>query len=204
MLFHIFIMMFKYVIGLIFCIGVMGDSLVPDTVLQYDILMRNKLIGSLEVSRKTVGTVTTYQSFTRIKTKLLTPIAVDYKYVVSFDNELLQRANVNIWVNDRPHAETSTSWKNNQYRIVKNKKESNLEDSIDYTTILLYFKEPKHIDYCYSEQDGTMNTIVALGNHSYKKINANGKENLYFYKKGVLHHATIDGGVVSFEMRISE
>ena len=196
--------MVKYLIGLVFVVSVMGDCLIPDTVLKYDIFVKNKPIGSLEVSRKTLGTVTTYQSFTSIKTKILTTIAVDYKYDVSFDNDHLQKASVNILINHKPHAETSTLWKDNQYLIVKNKKESTLKDSIAYTTILLYFKEPKHIDYCYSEQDGTMNTIVPLGNHSYKKINANGKENIYFYRKGVLDHATIDGGVVNFEMRISE
>jgi len=196
--------MIKHLVWLIFFIGLNSDSISTNTSLHYDIIMKDKVIGSLDTHQNTKGSLTTYQSLTSIKTKLLTTIEVDYKYDVIFNNSLLKKANVSIVINDRQHAETSTLWKNDQYEIVKNQKESSFKDSIQYTTILMYFKEPKKIKNCYSEQDGSMNTIVSLGNHRYKKINAKGKENTYFYKKGVLHKANIDGGVVNFELRIRE
>lgn len=196
--------MFKHLIWLIFLMGFSSDSTFLATTLHYDIVMKDKIIGSLDTHQKTKGNVTTYQSFTSIKTRLLTTIEVDYKYDVTFSKAMLKKAKVSIVVNSREHAETSTLWKNTQYQIIKNKKESTLQDSIQYTTVLMYFKEPKNIKKCYSEQDGTMNTIVSLGNHKYKKINANGKENMYFYKNGILHEADIDGGLVSFAIRIRD
>ncbi|MGS0527081.1 DUF6134 family protein [Zobellia nedashkovskayae] len=196
--------MFKHLIWLIFLMGFSSDSTFLATTLHYDIIMKDKIIGSLDTHQKTKGNVTTYQSFTSIKTKLLTTIEVDYKYDVTFSKVMLKKAKVSIVVNSRENAETSTLWKNTQYQIIKNKKESTLQDSIQYTTVLMYFKEPKNIKKCYSEQDGTMNTIVSLGNHKYKKINANGKENMYFYKNGILHEADIDGGLVSFAIRIRD
>ncbi|CAM4268240.1 DUF6134 family protein [Zobellia nedashkovskayae] len=196
--------MFKHFIWLIFLMGFSSDSIFLATTLHYDIIMKDKIIGSLDTHQKTKGNVTTYQSFTSIKTRLLTTIEVDYKYDVTFSKAMLKKAKVSIVVNSREHAETSTLWQNTQYQIIKNKKESTLQDSIQYTTVLMYFKEPKNIKKCYSEQDGTMNTIVSLGNHKYKKINANGKENMYFYKNGILHEADIDGGLVSFAIRIRD
>lgn len=166
----------------------------------FDIIHKDDLVGSLKATRTAKGSKTIYQSYTSIKKRLIKEIELEYKYDVTFDNSLLKKANVNITINDKPHARTSTVWKNYKFQIVKNEKKSSFNDSIEYATILLYFKEPVQIKNCYSEQDGTMNTIVPLGNHSYKKINAKGKENIYYYKKGVLQKAIIDGGIVSFEM----
>ncbi|MBU2945287.1 DUF6134 family protein [Zobellia uliginosa] len=196
--------MIKQLVWLILFIGLTGDSISSVTTLHYDIVMKDKVIGSLDTHKRTKGDLTTYESFTSIKTKLLTKIEVDYKYDVAFNKSLLRKAKVSIVVNNKQHAETSTLWKDQQYQIIKNNKESSIQDPIQYTTILMYFKEPKQIKHCYSEQDGTMNTIIPLGNNSYKKINANGKENIYFYKNGTLQKASIDGGLVDFELILRE
>ncbi|MFS4416450.1 DUF6134 family protein [Maribacter sp. 2307ULW6-5] len=196
--------MIRHLILVIFLILLDGNSDPKDSSLYFDIVVKNKVVGSLKASQITKGSKTTYQSFTSIKTHIIKDIKVNYEYDVTFDNFLLQKADVHITVNDKPHAETSTLRNNAGYKIVKNQKESSLDESIEYATILLYFKEPAKISSCYSEQDGTMNTIVSMGNNSYKKINAKGKENSYYYKNGVLQKAIIDGGIVNFEMNARE
>ena len=192
--------MMQYVLPFIFFMGFSGEPTPIETIRHYDIIVKDKIVGSLSASQKTKGPKTMYQSLTSIKTKLIREIEVDYKYDVTFDSSILKKANVSITVNDRPHARTSTVWKNTEYEIVKDEQESTLKESIQYATILLYFKEPTDVQNCYSEQDGTMNTIVSLKNHSYKKINSKGKENTYYYKNGILHKAIIDGGVINFEL----
>ena len=184
-------------------IGV-GDMAVPnsaDSSLYFDIVVKDKIVGSLKAIQNSNGSKTYYHSSTTIKTRIIKAITVNYKYEVTFENEILKKANVNIILNKKPHANTLTQWEDTQYQIAKNgKNEVVLKDSIYYATILLYFEEPINIDRCYSEQDGSFNTIVSLGNHSYKKINSKGKENIYYYKVGVLENANIDGGLVKFEM----
>lgn len=192
--------MIRHLILIIFLIFLDGNSDTKDSSLYYDIIVRNKVVGSLKASQITKGPKTTYRSFTSIKSHIIKDITVNYKYEVTFVNLLLQKADGHISVNEKPHAETSTIWNNSGYKIVKDQEESSLNDAIEYATILLYFKEPTDVHNCYSEQDGTMNTIVSLGNHSYKKINSKGKENTYYYKNGILRKGIIDGGVVSFEM----
>ncbi|WP_052958615.1 DUF6134 family protein [Maribacter thermophilus] len=172
-----------------------------DTTLYFDIVLKDKVIGNLKATKNSKDNKIFYQSETAIKTRVIKNIEVNYKYDVTFENKVMKKADVVIDVNNKPHANTVTNWNSSQYQVIKNGKEEEvLETSIDYTTILLYFKEPVNIDLCYSEQDGSFNTIVALGEHSYKKINAKGKENIYYYKNGVLEKASIDGGLVKFEI----
>ncbi|WP_103867497.1 DUF6134 family protein [Aquimarina sp. I32.4] len=172
-----------------------------DTTLQFDIILHNKVIGNLKSSQTTKDDTIYYRSETHINTRVIKDIQVNYTFDVAFKNSLLKRANVNITINDKPHAQTNTKWEHTAYKIVKNDdREKILKDSISYTTIQLFFQEPININSCYSEQDGSFNTIVPMGNHSYKKINSKGKENMYYYKHGFLKKATIDGGLISFEM----
>ncbi len=170
--------------------------------LYFDIVLHNKkVIGSLKATKSVKNAETYYHSFTEIKTHILKDVQVNYKYDVTFGNDLLKQADVAITVNNKPHANTNTIWQNSYYRVTKNKgKEKNVNESIFYATIQLYFKEPINISRCYSEQDGSFNTIIPLGNHAYKKVNSKGKENSYYYKNGLLKKASIDGGLVKFEM----
>ena len=186
-------------VGLIVCTAT--NPIAPNTSKYFDIVLKDKIVGTLKVSQNTKDSTIYYHSSTVIKTRLIKDIEVDYKYDVTFNDMVLKKANVQITVNDKPHSKTTTLWKNGYYQITKNSNEENtLTEPIDYTTILLYFQEPVDIDRCYSEQDGSVNHIVALGNHTYKKINSQGKENTYYFNNGILKKAVIDGGIVSFDM----
>ncbi|MGJ8713897.1 MAG: DUF6134 family protein [Maribacter stanieri] len=169
--------------------------------LTFDIINKNEVIGNLKATKTSTDTKTHYQSVTTISTKILKEIKVNYKYDVTYERNKLKKANVYIDVNDKPYADILTNWEAKHYQIIKNdKKEKVVEDEINYATILLYFNEPIDIERCYSEQDGSFNTIVPLGNHTYKKINAKNHENIYYYKNGFLQKAEINGGFVKFEI----
>jgi hypothetical protein len=191
-----------YHLALISILIISWSTLKPsEENIYFDVVHNTKVIGSLKATRTIKDSKIYYQSSTTIKTRIIKEIRVNYKYDVIFDAALLEKSEVHITVNEKPHAETLTEWKGTNYQIIKNdKKGKTIKDSISYSTILLYFKEPVNIDTCYSEQDGSFNTIIALGNHSYKKVNSKGKENVYYYEMGVLKKATIDGGIITFEI----
>lgn len=194
--------MLRNVIIIICFLILRGDVLdTAKTALSFDVILRNKVVGNLETNQITKDGITYYQSSTNIKTRLVKEILVSYEYAVAFENKALKKADVAITVNKKAHAKTQTKWVDDHYQITKNDKEETvLNSDISYATILLYFIEPINISSCYSEQDGSFNTIVPLENHSYKKINSKGKENTYYYKNGILKKAIIDGGLISFEM----
>ncbi|WP_339837075.1 DUF6134 family protein [uncultured Maribacter sp.] len=171
------------------------------TSLNFKVVHKDKIIGSLKATKTIKDSKIHYQSITCINTKVIKDIEVNYQYDVIYENSILKKANVAIDVNDKPYADILTNWENSYYQITKNgKKELVVEDNIDYATILLYFEEPKNVDSCYSEQDGSFNQILALGNHTYKKINSNNNENTYYYQNGILESAEIDGGLIKFKL----
>jgi len=188
-----------FIISLLFFQGSLLDS--SNTALNFDIILHNKVVGSLESTQIKKDSITYYKSSTNIKTRLIKDILVNYKYDVEFNDKFLKKADVHIMVNKKPHAKTLTQWTDAHYQISKNEdNEKTLKNPITFSTIQLYFNEPINISSCYSEQDGSFNTIVSMGNNTYKKVNSKGKENMYYYKNGILKKATIDGGLISFEM----
>jgi hypothetical protein len=163
------------------------------------------MVGTLSATQKSIDSKTYYHSSTDIQIKFIKTFDVNYEYDVFFDNQILQTANVDINYNGNQHAQTFTKLKNNEYQVIKDEKlEATWKETIRYSTISMYFKEPINITRCYSEQEGDFNTITHLGNHKYKKVNTSGRESFFFYKNGSLEKAVIDGGIVSFDMVIKE
>jgi len=193
--------MIKNLVVIIFFITLGSDSNTFEERIIFDVIRNEKVIGNLKATKTIKDSKTYYKSSTSIKARIIKEIRVNYKYNVTFDSESLQQSNVNITVNEKSHAKTSTEWDNNTYQVVKNgKDEATITNAISYSTVQLYFEEPKNITTCYSEQNGSFNTIIAMGNHVYKKVNASNNENLYYYKNGLLTKATIDGGLIQFEI----
>lgn len=182
--------------------GYISEEINPvKNTLLFDVLNNDKVIGSLKATKTISDSKVHYQSITTINTRVIKEIDINYLYNVIYENNKLKRANVRINVNDKPYVDILTNWEIYYYQISKNNiNELVVEEDINYATILLYFDEPKHIERCYSEQDGSFNTIIPLGNHTYKKINAKNHENIYHYKNGFLKKAEIDGGLVKFDI----
>ncbi|WP_405572572.1 DUF6134 family protein [Winogradskyella sp. Asnod2-B02-A] len=192
---------FKTLIWISCFMLLVGSKNSTEKNLYFDVVHNGNVIGSLNATKTFKNSMIYYQSSTTIETRIIKEVKVNYKYDVAFENNMLESSNVDITVNEKPHAKTHTLWHNSDYQVIKDGEDKEtLTDSINYATIQLYFKEPKHIEKCYSEQDGSFNTIKPLGNHRYKKINSKGRENIYYYKNGVLKKATIDGGLIKFEI----
>jgi len=167
----------------------------------FNIIHKNKVIGSLKAEKIVKDSCTNYKSITHINTRIIKKIQVIHEYEVTFKNQQLTKAKVNISVNNKQQAKTVTAWEQNTYQVFKNEKyQKSISQSITYATIQLYFEEPKNVSNCYSEQNGDNNSIIDMGNHVYKKINTKNNENQYYYEKGQLTKATIDGGLINFEI----
>ena len=193
--------MIKNLILIIFFITLGSDSHTSEEKIIFDVIRNEKVIGNLKATKSIKDSKTYYKSSTSINAKIIKEIRVNYKYDVIFDSESLKQSNVNITVNEKSHAKTITEWDNTNYQVIKNgKNEATITNAISYATVQLYFEEPKNITTCYSEQNGNFNTIIAMGDHVYKKVNASNNENLYYYKNGLLTKATIDAGLIQFEI----
>ncbi|MBQ0786466.1 MAG: hypothetical protein KBT69_03135, partial [Oceanihabitans sp.] len=134
-----------------------------DTHLKFDIVLKDKVVGQLQATKSFKNAKVHYQSSTNITTRFITDITVNYKYHVIFNTNKLEKADVHITVNNKPHAETKTQWLNDHYRIQQNDdKAMSYNKAIKYSTILMYFVEPENVSFCFSEEDGSINTIIPL------------------------------------------
>lgn len=186
--------MFSHFITIWFLLSALSHKPSEGTVLYFDIYMKDSMVGTLRAAIDPMGPQTQYSSDTSVKVKVLKKLKVDYEYLVTYEDGYLFESNVDVLVNEKPHAEAYTKWTGTEYRIIKNgKKELSFNDKVPYSTILLFFREPDGIEHCYSEMDGSINTIIPLGGHSYKKVNSKGKENTYSYQDGKLKRASISG-----------
>jgi len=193
--------MIIYTIPFYFVMFLLGTPSVPNNELQFDILFKDEVVGNLQTSESVSDSVFSYKSSTSLEIRIIKDFKVDYMFDVTLKNGLLQQSDVDITVNQKPHAQTTTKLTHGIYIIEKDhEKETTVQDSITYTTVMLYFVEPVHIKRCYSEQDGTFNQLIPMGNHRYKKVNAKGRENIYQYANGKLEKASIDGGIVNFDI----
>jgi len=91
----------KYLLPFLFLLWFKDVPTDKETVLNFDIVRNNRVMGSLEVSRTVLGTKTFYKSLAKINTRLIRRIKADPKYKVDFENGFLQKANVSIMVNIR-------------------------------------------------------------------------------------------------------
>lgn len=197
--------MISYILPIYLALLQFGGGSSEVTTLNFDILFKDEVVGNLQASKFLDDSAQHYKSTTSLEIKIVKDFQVDYDYEVYFKDGILKKSNVDITINQRPHAQTSVEWTNTAYAIeINGKKEDVLKDSIGYSTVLLYFREPRGIERCFSEQNGTFNDLIALGNHRYKKINSKGRENIYQYENGALKEAHIDGGIVSLKMVAKE
>jgi hypothetical protein len=165
-------------------------------ILDFDIYVKEDIVGNLRATKDTVAGKTRYTSATSVTIKFIKELKIDYDYQVTYENGWLSRSEVDVLVNERPHKQALIFWTGSGYEVIQNSKhKTSLEDRIANSTILLFFEEPTDIEHLFSEMDGSMNTIVPIGDHRYKKVNAKGRENIYQYADGKLVEADISGQI---------
>ena len=174
---------------------------VSDERLQFDVVRNDKTIGELIAIKTGDDDLITYKSYTRINARILKKIAVLYQFEVTMKEDQLNSSDAIIAVNGKTRDHTQVKWTGDKYHIqTKGKREKWLLNPIAYPAILLLFEEPIDVETSFFEETANFHSLYAMGSHSYKKINRKGKENWYYYKNGKLQRATVDAGIVRFEM----
>ncbi len=191
-------MHFSYFLWLLFFLP---PNEIPSEKLHFDVVRNDKTIGELTAIRTAEEGLITYKSYTRINAHILKKIAVLFQAEVTMKQDQLNSSDASIEVNGKTRDRTQVTWTGDKYHIqTKGKREKWLSDPIAYPAILLLFEEPIDVETSFFEETANFHPLYPMGNHSYKKINAKGKENWYYYEKGKLQRAVVDAGIVRFEM----
>lgn len=179
----------------------------PETsrdVWNYEVEIKNKIAGNVKVIREKEGRRKyKYQTHSFIKHQVIIPIKVIHDFQVTYENDLLKYAVVKIQVNGKEHTGTQTIYQGyKRWLFREGNKDEEIHKTIDYSSILLYFREPKGIDQAYSEEDGSFHTLERTAAHTYLKISPKGRKNTYYYENGMLKHAEIDTKAIDFSISL--
>ena len=94
-------------------------------------------------------------------------------------------------------------WQQTKYLIKKDNVASELASPVSYSSIHLYFSEPKGKSRIFSERMGTYCTFTNPEPGVYECKMANGVNNIYRYKNGVLYELEMSKGA-SVYMRLKQ
>lgn len=170
--------------------------------LHYRIINDGKVIGEIHASRSVHGDQVIYDVETKMDVKVLISQRIAYTSRAVYENGILQSSSSKSYLNDKLHQFCITTLKGNRYAIKIDKYERSLARYVNYSGVLLYFKEPLNVSLVYSEMSGQDNKIRKATYGQYILTNTKSKkENRYWYKGGILERAMINHTLIDLEIQ---
>ncbi len=194
------------VILFITCLLAVFDPPAPEisanNKLHYIVIQDGKKVGNITATKSTKGEQVVYEVETHMNIKVLLSQKVDFTSRAVYTNGILQTSLAKSFVNDKLHHSCSIVWKGNRYEIKRDKDMNTLARSINYSGVLLYFREPGNSTRVLSEMSGHENQMIKTAEGQYLLTDhKSGKQNKYWYKSGALDRATISHTLVDLEIK---
>lgn len=159
----------------------------------------------LTATKKVDGDQTVYLNTTNVVAKLVATVEVSFTIKSTYKGKLLQASTVDIMLNDKPYANTSTKRVGSSYQFSKNGKvQKTINGDISYSAARMMFDEPKGFLNAYSEEKGVFDSIEKNKSGTYQKMNSRGRISAYTYQKSVLESINMDLGLTEIEMRLRD
>lgn len=176
-----------------------------DETRAFKILHKGDVIGELRSIKSKDGDRTTYQNTTNIQTKIVTEVRVKFDIQAVYNGKLLESSKVDIMVNGKPYASTTTKRVGNGYQFFKEGKlKSSVKGDIIYSSARMMFDEPKGFLNAYSEEKGEFHSIETAVANTYEKLNSRGRKTIYHYQDKALEQVEMDLGLTEIEMLAKE
>lgn len=167
---------------------------------EYAIITKNDTAGYLHVSSWTQNDTVFYRYFSDAQTTILKTFHVVSERVCKYlDGQLIFSHCENV-VNGDVRDAATTTWKGSYYEIIENDKKELENEAIDFSSVLLFFTEPKYIEKTYSELKAQFLEFSKPAENTYKLSTGWGKHSTYFYENGLLTKAEIVTPFISFEL----
>jgi len=172
------------------------------TKLRYKVLKDGKAIGEIKASQIIQGGQIVYEVQTEMNVKVVLSQRISYTSKAVYEDGVLQHANSKSYFNDKLHSTCITTLKGNRYWVTTDKDEFYVNRTITYSGVMLYFREPGSTTTVYSEMSGQDNTMRKTGNGQYVLTNSKSKkQNRYWYRGGILDHASINHTLLDLEIQ---
>jgi hypothetical protein len=165
----------------------------------YDVILFGNKIGQTVVERKDEGngkvnyTLRSKSEAQVIFTKKTSETFFDITYL---NGQLFSAYTKDI--KDGVTQVSNIIWQGTQYLIKKGSEMLHVNNPIDFSSIHLYFTEPKGRTSIFSERIGDYCTFVKTGEGVYECKLANGVNNIYRYRNGILYELEMSKGASVF------
>jgi hypothetical protein len=177
------------------------SPLAGTTKLQYIVIQDDKKIGTIDAVANAHGDVVIYDVDMKMNPKILFTQRVKYSSRAVYKHGQLQNSSAASYVNDKQHHTCATTWKGNRYDIRREKDAFSLKRAIAYSGVMLYFREPAGVATVYSEMSGQDNSIRRSGDRYILTDSRTKKQNQYWYKAGILDHASLNHALVDIQIK---
>lgn len=175
-------------------------------VLHYTVMGKGDSIGYLTVQREVHGNRIRYRSLNETQVSMLKSFHIRHELEAIYEDDMLQYSEVIVQVNDNQHHHSEIKWDGKQYTIYKEgKKADSIQKPVHFSSIHLYFHEPRNRKHVFSEQFGRWQPIDPAGNSVSEYILDKKKnKNKYRYHNGRMTYAEMGHWLMSTELHLSD
>lgn len=171
------------------------------TAYRFRVLKGNEQVGVLQVERKINGTQTVCTLTSFAEFDFLLAIRVDETITDVFENGSLHNSSHQRHINGDLKVNHTVKRNESGYRVVdQSDRVRDLDDSIRASVLSLYFEEPTHGSWVYSQNFRRMLKVYQTAPHRYGMDLPNGGTTRYTYEHGALTSVESDTylGTVKF------
>ena len=172
----------------------------------YDQIIRGKTVGQLIIEVKSNDDNLKIKVESDVKVNFLfLKTEVEYDGKASYKAGKLMHAHIKICRDGELHQEGETTYGNHHYKaVIDGKRKLIPTERIEFSSLLLYVKEPKGIKEVYAEVDGIFNPIEYKDNGTYELKLTGAKNNFYTYRNGKLVEAKLDHWIAPIHLKLRE
>lgn len=169
--------------------------------LKYEVIMMNKKIGDLNVSKTYSNGVERYLLNSESIAKIL---FIKQSSKINFDvlyNSGTLVKSLYIIEKEDENIRTQVHKEDNIYKVNSNNTLSSLKENIRFSTIMLYFKEPVGVSKIFIERIGNFVSLTKTAANQYEYQQPDGTKCIYRYQSGVLKELEIRRSMGSVYIR---
>ena len=159
----------------------------------FNIMLEDEMVGTLEAWRDQEGEFTVYRLHSNITKEVLHVKHFVYDLIVKYKDNTLWHSDYRLYINEKLEKSAVLNRIGDKLVAVKNGKPKKKKKSIDpipFSSVLLYFKEPKGIRNTYSEAKLSLRTLGLHPNNRNAYVLDKNKGD-YYYENGLLQRVSV-------------
>lgn len=167
---------------------------------QYTITRNGAAIGRMSCIQNRIGSDLYLKISSKVNTRFVIKFDVQTEDIAHFKAGKLMSSEISRVVNGNAKEPRRTDWANHCYRIQSGEKSGVITRNIDYNMMLLYLKEPVHMEQVYSDNFQCFLAIIRTGANQYRVKLPDKSYNDYFFENGQCKRVILTHSLYTIKM----